>query len=345
LGLDADPEFRLMRFSTDQLAPRDRFEIWRDQFSRKLLRMAIDPLNDAPYRAKAALRTLPQMRIGAGSVSPAVHHRSRQTAALENDDLVLLINMAGSYIVRRGGDDIVLGEGDACLLACSDPGDYVMPKPGRHMVIRLSRSVLGAFGRHVELALGRLIPAETEALKLLSAYARSLPRGAWEYSAAVTQAVTTHVGDMVGLVVGASGDAAVIASSRGLAAARLGSIKGHIRERIFDPELSAETVAAAHHISPRYLRQLFEAEDQSFSGYVLDQRLSQAHAMLTCLSLADRPISAIAYDVGFGDLSYFNRAFRRRFERTPRDVRAETGRELRTDRTPMPDAGSIGLVD
>jgi hypothetical protein len=267
LGHDADPEFRLMRFSTDQLPVRDRFEMWRHQFSQKLLRMAIDPLNDAPYRAKAALRTLPQMRIGAGSVSPAVHHRSRQIAAQENDDLVLIINMTGPYIVRREAGDLTLGDGDACLLECCEAGDYVMPAPGRHMVIRLSRSVLGAFARHVDLALGRLIPAETEALMLLSAYARSLPRGAWEYSAAVSQAVTTHVGDMVGLVVGATGEAAIIASHRGLAAARLGSIKGYIRERICDPELSAETVAAAHHISPRYLRQLFEAEDQSFSGY------------------------------------------------------------------------------
>jgi AraC-like DNA-binding protein len=33
-------------------------------------------------------------------------------------------------------------------------------------------------------------------------------------------------------------------------------------------------------------------------------------------------ISEIAFDVGFGDLSYFNRTFRRRFGAAPRDVRA-----------------------
>jgi AraC-like DNA-binding protein len=49
--------------------------------------------------------------------------------------------------------------------------------------------------------------------------------------------------------------------------------------------------------------------------------------------------------VGFGDLSYFNRAFRRRFDRTPRDVRAETGRELRLDRTPLANNVIDGLVD
>jgi AraC-like DNA-binding protein len=39
----------------------------------------------------------------------------------------------------------------------------------------------------------------------------------------------------------------------------------------------------------------------------------------------ERPVSAIAFACGFGDLSYFNRAFRRRYCATPSDVReAET---------------------
>ena len=37
---------------------------------------------------------------------------------------------------------------------------------------------------------------------------------------------------------------------------------------------------------------------------------------------AERPVSSIAYDVGFGDLSYFNRSFRRAYGATPSDVRS-----------------------
>jgi AraC-like DNA-binding protein len=36
-----------------------------------------------------------------------------------------------------------------------------------------------------------------------------------------------------------------------------------------------------------------------------------------------RTISAIAFDAGFGDLSYFNRVFRRRYGLTPSDARAK----------------------
>jgi AraC-like DNA-binding protein len=326
-----DPEFRLMRFSTDQLPARDRFEMWRDLFSRKLLRMTIDRLSDDPYRARAALRALPALKIGVGVVGSAIHRRSRALAADENDDVVLLVNLQGPYLIRRNGVDINLGEGDACLVECAATADYVIREPGRHLVIRLSRGVLGAFARHVDDALGELIPANTEALRLLVGYARTLPQGEWEMSPAATQAVTSHVGDLIGLLVGARGEAAAIASARGLAAARMGAIKACIRERIGTMDLTAETVAAEQGISPRYLRQLFEAEHQSFSSYVLEQRLIQAHAMLASSKFAEQPISSIAYEVGFGDLSYFNRAFRRRFERTPRDVRVDAGRALLVD--------------
>jgi AraC-like DNA-binding protein len=43
--------------------------------------------------------------------------------------------------------------------------------------------------------------------------------------------------------------------------------------------------------------------------------------MLSDPRLADRTIGSIAFDVGFGDLSYFNRSFRRRYGATPGEIR------------------------
>ncbi|HEX3919570.1 MAG TPA: AraC family transcriptional regulator [Caulobacteraceae bacterium] len=312
-----------MRFSSDALPARDRFDVWRDLIGRKLFRMSIDPIGEAPYRAKAALRALPSLKIGIGSVSAAIHHHTREIALAENDDVLLVVNLRGSLLVRRASTDLVLGPGDGLIVECREPGIYVMSGPGRHLAVRLSPGVLGAFSRHVGRAFGRVIPAPTEALKLLAGYARTLPQGEWELSPAATQVVTDHIGDLLALIVGAGGDTAAVARQRGLAAARLGAVKTVIRERIGHFDLTAHAVAQDQGISPRYLRQLFEAEDQNFSGYVLEQRLGQAHAMITSRRFASESISKIAFEVGFGDLSYFNRSFRRRFERTPREARAE----------------------
>jgi AraC-like DNA-binding protein len=45
--------------------------------------------------------------------------------------------------------------------------------------------------------------------------------------------------------------------------------------------------------------------------------------MLTDPRFADRSIASVAFDARFGDVSYFNRSFRRRFGVTPSEIRAE----------------------
>jgi AraC-like DNA-binding protein len=83
-------------------------------------------------------------------------------------------------------------------------------------------------------------------------------------------------------------------------------------------------VARSQGVSPRYIQRLFEREGSTFSEYVRGCRLELAHAMLRDTAALAQSISSIAYDCGFGDLSYFNRSFRERFDTTPSDIRAAT---------------------
>ena len=68
---------------------------------------------------------------------------------------------------------------------------------------------------------------------------------------------------------------------------------------------------------------MFEAEGTTFTQYVLAQRLARAHGLLADPRLRAEKITALALDCGFGDVSYFNRAFRRRYGVAPSDVRAQ----------------------
>jgi AraC-like DNA-binding protein len=76
-------------------------------------------------------------------------------------------------------------------------------------------------------------------------------------------------------------------------------------------------------VTPRYVHMLFEPERLSLSQYIVAERLSRAKRLLTDPRVNDRTISDIAFDVGFRDLSHFNRVFRRRFAQTPSDVRQD----------------------
>jgi AraC-like DNA-binding protein len=74
-------------------------------------------------------------------------------------------------------------------------------------------------------------------------------------------------------------------------------------------------------ITPRYVHLLLEETGKSFTHHVLERRLEKAAALLRDPQLRRRKIADIAAEAGFADLSYFNRAVRRRFGATPSDIR------------------------
>jgi AraC-like DNA-binding protein len=67
------------------------------------------------------------------------------------------------------------------------------------------------------------------------------------------------------------------------------------------------------------MQMLFEQRGSTFTWFVIVQRLMAAHKVLT--ARADMPINTIAYDLGFNDISNFNRAFRQRYGCSPSDIR------------------------
>jgi AraC-like DNA-binding protein len=125
----------------------------------------------------------------------------------------------------------------------------------------------------------------------------------------------------------AIGGASIGDHDRGLRATRLRIIRDDI-ERNLAGDVSAAALARRHGISARYLRKLFEREGTSLSRFVLARRLTAVHRMLSSRQHAHLPISSLAYDAGFGDLSTFNRAFRARFGATPPDIRSLAGTQL-----------------
>ena len=113
------------------------------------------------------------------------------------------------------------------------------------------------------------------------------------------------------------------AQNGALRAARLGAIKSDIVDNLRQHSLSIHATASRHGISTRYIHQLFAADGTSFADFVLHQRLAVAHLMLNDMRFADRSISAIAFEIGFGNVSAFNRVFRRHFGATPNEVREQ----------------------
>lgn len=317
-----------LRFSTDDLPERDRIAMFRDVIGHKIANLDLEPMGDGPFRCQADFRALPGLAM-ASIVSSSQHvRRTKELIAADgNNDLILSVPVKGAAFVSQLGREATVADGDAVLLFNAEPGSVSYLSTARILSLRLPADALAPMIADLDAACVGKIPRDGEAIRLLVAYVALLQREHALVAHELRRAVVAHVYDLAALALGATRDAAAIAEDRGVRAARLHAIKSGIVENIGRRDLSVAAVAARHGVTPRYVQRLFEAEGTTFSEFLLGQRLARAHRLLGDPRCAGRTISTIAFDVGFGDLSYFNRTFRRRYGASPSDVREAAQRQ------------------
>ena len=138
--------------------------------------------------------------------------------------------------------------------------------------------------------------------------------------------VSTVLLDVVAVtLVDRMADRAVEMQDGAMRDARRGGLVGRIRAfidaHLGDPELTPAAVAAAHHISLRYLHKLFEPEPQGVAGMIRQRRLERCRHDLLDPSQADRPVAGIAARWGFSSAAHFSRVFRDVYGLPPAEFR------------------------
>jgi AraC-like DNA-binding protein len=310
-----------VRFSTRELPNRERVPFWRDVFGHNVIRTHIEPLSVSQFNAQATLWSVPGLRAHWSSYSAAARVlRPRELISADDDNIALLIDSAGTVNFAQAGREVALERGGGVAVLQAEAATMIFPR-ARYMGVMAPRKALQPVTRSIEDQAGRHLPCTSEALRLLPRYIDSLRRQPAVTDPALIALAVSHVHDLMALALGATRDGAALAHGRGVRAARLNAIKDFIRENIAMPDLSVQSVASHQGLSPRYVHMLFEAEGMTFSSFVLEQRLLNAHRMLKSPRFADDIISDIAFAAGFGDLSHFNRSFRRRFGASPTEIR------------------------
>jgi AraC-like DNA-binding protein len=310
-----------VRFSTADLPEKDRIAIWREHYGRKVLRLDIEPINETSLECSVLLRALPGMQIMSTAMSPVRITRERKFLTEDNEDLIFIINQSGTATVIARGREVALRPGDALLMSTSEGKVFDRHTHGGSLSFRIPRSSIFSIVAGVDDLVMHPIPQEAEALKLLASYAAPLFNEIALRTPEFRRTAVNHLLDLIALALGATDDTVGLANKRGLPAARLSVAKSYIVDNSFRRDLSVGTVATHLGVTPRNLQRMFESDGTTFSEFLLGLRLSRAHRMLTEPRRIQSAVATVAYDAGFGDLSYFNRSFKRRFGATPRDIR------------------------
>lgn len=312
-----------LHFSSAQFSGAHGFEEFRETYGRAVMQMQIEPLPGAPFELDFTVRGVPGFGMASGWLSPT--RNLHTTGMLQDDDMILVYTPQGSGTLRQEGREVTIENGEATWVSNGLAGEF-LGNVGSFMTnLRFSRARLAQLVRPaggMDDALIRKVHRGDPALRLLMGYADVISDADAIASPQFCHTITQHLHELAALLVGATRDGQEAAQQGGVRAARLRAAQADIAAHLTERELSTETVAVRLGVSPRTLRALFQAEGTTLAHYVQQQRLARVHGRLTHPHHRHRPINELAYEAGFGDLSYFNNAFRRHYGATPSDVRA-----------------------
>jgi AraC-like DNA-binding protein len=308
---------QVLRFSTSSYREHERIAAWREAFGRAVLSIDIAPKSTEGFRASAVISC--SSTFGLIHADTSAVHQANSRSLISSDDVSFGVVTSGRWGASQLGRNTDLQPGDGVLMSNGDVGSITLPDACHYVAFCVPRATLTPLVADIGALFARQTPASNPALRMLVGYLELARSDNVVATPGLAAAFTGHVCDLLALAIGATRDAAELSRRRGLSAARLHAVKKDVRTHLRRPDLSVRWIAARHKVSARYVQRLFEESGSTFTRFVMEHRLGAAHKALT-----ERPnmaIHTIAYDVGFSDVSNFNRAFRRRFGCTPSDVR------------------------
>ena len=315
-------EMVAMQFSSSEFQPEIRTRAIREIMSENM-RVDVDfTCNKSPsFHIESCL--LPgAMSVSSFSGSGGIITRSSLQALGNGSSLALCIKEQGNVRLKTAHKDAIYSPGEGYTwmtdrsLVCEVENDYSA------VMLMIPSVTFENAGIDLDRALALGPPPNSPEMRLLKGYAATLISEFDHMKAETAEYASAHLRDLALLVLGSQWEKSQCDTRGSVRAARLARIKANIEANLSQPDLSAEWIAAREGISLRYLRDLFGLEQTNFTDFVLLKRLQRAYLLLTDPRQRLRRITDIAYDCGFGDLSYFNRCFKRYYEATPSDIRA-----------------------
>jgi AraC-like DNA-binding protein len=301
-----------------------RYEMWREELCRGFCRMDVEPSQQDRIDCRTVYTTIASVTLARPTGLSGRFMRTREVLSDGHDDLLLFSAVRGLVQVTQGDTTVHLSQGQMCLAEMNEFCAVALRDGNEFTTARIPRASVLQLAPHAEDKLCRPLAEDPALRAMLDEYTRLCIDVAPSLDAVGQQRAAQHLMDLTGLLLGAGADRAELATQRGYSHSRFELIKSAVLKTLHRHDLTIELVARAHGLSPRQAQRFFACSGTTFTEFVLTQRLSLAHHLLNEPRLRNRKITDIAYSAGFGDLSYFNREFRRRFGDTPSAIRKGT---------------------
>jgi AraC-like DNA-binding protein len=313
--------------STAEVPAPERFAFWREVSDQLWVPydLRCEPGREERFRAHVEVSDFGSVQAALLTTTPHLVQRTKKLIRRTDPEVFKLgCLIDGGAVVTQDEQQAELRAGDLALF------DTSRPFQGRHAPDRAtSRLLLLQFPR-------ALLPLPTQEVRRLSCvrlrgdrgvgalssqFLRHLARRMDEFGPAEGARLSALTLDVLATVLAGALDVETAVPADAKRTALAARIHAFIRDHLGDPGLTPDTIAAAHHISLRYLHKLFQTERHTVASWIRECRLQRCRRDLADPRLSTQPIGAIAARWGFAGSAHFSRAFRTAYGLSPREFR------------------------
>jgi len=303
-------------WSTDAIVESERFSYWREAICQAVFSISIEASPER-FSARIAARNSGALRFAKSeSTGYKLVRTARDIESAPADYYAIYLQISGQTITTVGESTMPFYANDIAIYDGLRPFRAV--HAGRRAIAIVPRAMIDLRAPWMRKRAPRKLASHSPFVDLARRHLLELSADDSTLSESATNLLTENLCNL--LVLASSTD---IAPSRLQPELQIEAMLAFCRQNLHDTELSPQFVADRLGVSVRTLHARFKQIGQTFGRWVLDNRLEACRKALRDQNQRTSNISEIAYRWGFNDLSHFNKAFRARFDKSPREWRNE----------------------
>lgn len=305
-------------FSTDELAPAERYSAWRDAICDVYVHVDVKATHPENYRGFIREAKFGDVVMTDILLSEQRIRRNRQhISQLDKDCYYLQLIHRGNLSVLQHGATHRSNAARGAIFCATEQYELQCHGEVRSFYLEIPRDDFAQRFPRERIPVSASLNTTQGLGRIATEFCATLASEGSKLQDTIRAGLGSQLMDMLAFTL-LSSEGDMPAAEGSVKKARLMSVQRWIEAHIGNADLTLEMVAAANGMSLRYLHLLFEPCEMSASEWIWNRRLQLCY---DCLARGDgRSITSIAFDHGFSSSAHFSTMFRRKYGLSPRDV-------------------------
>ncbi len=327
---NSNPELAINKpdiFTTEDIPAWNRHEWLNEVIGREYANVEITPPAKSPLFNEMKIYAWDHLRLSVIRSNSITIERLPQEPHMNNQDAYFgVILLSGEYLLEQNNREVFLKPGDMTIYDATRPHRIYCPGSFSKLIVSIPRKLMRERLAGVEHCTALRIAGDQGVGAVSSHLVQSAALQADSMTTTAFAALAESSLDLFTLALSSVRPGHYhLSRSRSLS---LNRVKDFLERHLANPNLDTSMVVSGTGLSARYINELFSDEDTSLMRYIWQKRLERCHQYLTSPLHMGKRISEIAMQWGFNDFSHFSRAYKQKYDVSPKNARDSYRRPL-----------------